>query len=119
MTCSCPRDWTLGATWEPHRSLDLELLLGDAEVVSCPQIPRGLESEGVSECVRVVATITFVRTVQLLLGDFGKDQKSGLWAEGTLCSHGKDEKLKRPVKLFKSLPSLQLKCEKRYSLWFM
>ena len=83
---------------DTHKSLDHELPLGDAEVASCPKLPRVLESEGVSECLRVAATTTFVRAttmfVQLLPSDPGKDQKSGLWEEGTLGSCGKDEKSK-------------------------
>lgn len=86
------------AIWEPHGSLDLELPLGDVELASCPKLLRVLESEGVSGCMRVAASTTFVRAtttfVQLLPSDSGKDQKSGLWAEGALCSYGKDQKSK-------------------------
>lgn len=81
------------AIWEPHRSPDLELPLGDVEVTSCPKLSRVIESEGVREYLRMAAT-AFVRAVQLLPGDSGKDQKSGLWAEGILCRYGKGEKSK-------------------------
>lgn len=72
-----------------------ELPLGDAELTNCPKLPTVLESQRESrEFLSVAKTATLMMVAQQLSGDSGKDQKFGLWAEGTLCRGGNGEKSK-------------------------